>query len=526
MRQIEHVVVLFLENRSFDNLLGWLYTDQNNQPAHNIPPQPTPVYEGLESGKYFNTRGDGSGARVEAARATTGWPPINNPFMVPTPEPGEQFENITRQIFGAAEPAPGQAANMSGFLADYATLADPAIAAQIMQCYSPEQVPVISHLARNFAVCDHWFASAPCQTWPNRSFVHCGSSDGYINNDIYEPYGIDTIFNVLQEQGISWGVFSDTIYTPALTRIQFDHLWRFEGNFKSFEQFQALCRAPANAEPEAKLPAYSFIEPRFATEWTPQKTYYGNDFHCTNNIAFGEYFLAQVYQTVRSSLYRDKILLIITFDEHGGCYDHVPPPTGAIAPQPSPISRDKRFHFDRFGVRVPAIVVSSYVKPGTVFRAEAGQPPYDHTSILATLREWKQLDADPEHPFLPSPRIAAAPTVWPVLTLDEASRRRDWPEVNANSLVDTDDMLDAHPINDLQMSLLAGEQAMRSGRSHIGAAGVTKLRTAVHTHADLRTHRSRFAHPERPFTPNGLQKLWFWLRRTITHKFALMFHWV
>ncbi|MCB0099047.1 MAG: hypothetical protein KDE46_25110, partial [Caldilineaceae bacterium] len=159
MRQIEHVVVLFLENRSFDNLLGWLYADQNNQPAHNIPPRPTPVYEGLESGKYFNARGDGSGAPVEVGRATTGWPPVNNPFMVPTPEPGEQFENITRQIFGAAEPAPGQAANMSGFLADYATLADPAIAAQIMQCYSPEQVPVISHLARNFAVCDHWFAS-------------------------------------------------------------------------------------------------------------------------------------------------------------------------------------------------------------------------------------------------------------------------------------------------------------------------------------------------------------------------------
>ncbi len=518
MQQIEHIVVAFLENRSFDNLLGWLYVDQNNRPARNIPPQPVPTYAGLERETYYNRAVDGT--QVEVGRATTGWPPINNPFMVPTPEPGETFENITRQIFGKPNPGPDDQPTMDGFLKDYATLADPAIAPQIMQCYSPEQVPVISQLAREFAVCDRWFASAPCQTWPNRGFVHTGSSDGRINNGFYEPYDIETIFNVLQAQKISWSVYSDTIYTPALTRIQFPRLWRFETKFNAFTQFQERCHAPATAKAKAKLPTYSFIEPRFATEWTPEKTYYGNDFHCTNNIAFGDYFLGQIYEAVRSSPYRDKILLIITFDEHGGCYDHVPPPNGAIAPAPSPVSDDGHFHFDRFGVRVPTIVVSSYVESGTVFHAAPGETPYDHTSILATLRDWQQLDADPHHPFLPSPRIAAAPTLARVLTLDEAHKRHEWPVITPEPLAETDDELDARPLNDLQMSLLAGEAALRKGRHHLGNRAVDNLRKNVQTHRDLRAYRSRFHKPDQPFALHGLQKIWYQLRRLLAERFS------
>ena len=99
---------------------------------------------------------------------------------------------------------------------------------------------------------------------------------------------------------------------------------------------------------------------------------YPEDYHPPHNVCRGEQFLAQIYEAIRSSPYRNEILLVITYDEHGGCYDHVPPPANAAPPEPEPVSRDGRFHFDRFGVRVPAIVVSSYVRAGTVFRAPQG----------------------------------------------------------------------------------------------------------------------------------------------------------
>ncbi len=382
MDQIEHVVVVMLENRSFDNLLGWLYTDTDNHPSHTIPPQAEPSYEGLLAHTYYNTTDDAEASRCYVKKSTSRWPPHHEPLLVPLPDPGEAFEHITHQIFGTKNPEPDAKANMSGFLRDYATIADPAVVGQIMESYSPDQAPVINGLARNFAVCDRWFASVPCQTWPNRGFVHSGSSAGHINNGDYVPYDIATIFNVLQDQGLTWGVFSDTIYTPALAGVQFSQLWSFTEQFQSFSAFQQLCQAPVNASAAEKLPAYSFIEPRFMLEWTPGKTYYANDYHCSHNIAFGEAFLAEVYTAVQHSPYRDQILLIISFDEHGGCYDHVPPPANAAPPEPGAIATDGDFHFDRFGVRVPTIVVSSYVKPGTVFRTAQAETPYDHTSIL------------------------------------------------------------------------------------------------------------------------------------------------
>ena len=158
----------------------------------------------------------------------------------------------------------------------------------------------------------------------------------------------------------------------------------------------------------------------------------------------------------KNSPYRDKILLVITFDEHGGCYDHVPPPTGAAAPDPWPKSRDGTFDFSRFGVRVPTILVSSYLQPGTVFRAPPGQTPFDHTSILATLRDWLNLDADPKNPFLTSPRIKSAPTLDAVLTLDDTNKNTNWPDITATCTIGDDDKSLQTPLNGLQHSLIAG----------------------------------------------------------------------
>ncbi len=479
MDNIEHVVVVMFENRSFDNLLGWLYAKEGNKPPHILPPDSSPpYYEGLVEGKFCNTL---AGKTLYASQPTTGWAPKNNPFLVPDPDPGERFTDMTFQIFGKSDPGPTDKANMSGFLQNYASVAGASEAGQIMQSYSPEQVNVISQLARQFGVCDHWYAPAPSQTWPNRGFVHTGSSDGHINNDDYEPYDIRTIFNVMEDQNISWGVYADVLVAlSALTYVQFlPQLLFHPSHFHLFKTFQKLCSASDSASADDKLPAYSFVEPRFSILEGGQP----NDYHPPHNVCRGEQFLAQVYEAVRGSPYRDKIVLVITFDEHGGCYDHVPPPTGAVAPEPGAVARHGDFHYNRFGVRVPTIVVSSYVEPGTVFRSPKSSP-YDHTSILATLREWKHMDSDPDNPFLPSPRIKEAPTLNQVLTLSDENKNTNWPDISVTCTVDTDDESLDMPLNDVQLSLIVGEASKRAGNKYIGSEAVEKLRKTIKTYQD------------------------------------------
>ena len=267
-------------------------------------------------------------------------------------------------------------------------------------------------------------------------------------------FGAD--LNVLESQGKTWGVFHDTTLIPSLTWGQFlTQLGNLGGNFHQYKSFEIRCQAPASAQSAAKLPAYSFIEPRFTPELGLFEIDYPSDYHPPHNVCRGEQFLAGVYQSIRNSPYRDKILLVITFDEHGGCYDHVPPPTGAVAPQPGPVSRDGQFDFSRYGVRVPAIVISSYVQPGTVFRASPNEAPYDHTSILATLRDWLSLDSDVKNPFLPSPRVKGAPTLDRVLALNEQNKNTNWPDISAQCTIGDDDKSLQTPLNDVQKSLIA-----------------------------------------------------------------------
>lgn len=497
MKNIEHVVVVMMENRSFDSLLGWLYDNEIDPPPFNIPNQNPATFDGLSAAKYSNVL---NGQTVYAAHPPTGWPPSNNPALVPTPDPQEVFDHVTAQLFGTATPMPtsGAVPDMSGFLADYATTtAGPANAGQVMQSFDPQTANVINQLARSFAVSDCWFASVPTQTWPNRAFVHAGSSDGHIDNDNYELYDIPTIFNVLESQGKSWGVFHNTTLIPSLTLGQFfGQLAGVQDHFHHYDVFQKLCQASPTSPMAAQLPAYSFVEPRFTPEPGLFTIDYPNDYHPPHNVCRGEQFLADVYQSVRNSPYRDNILLVILFDEHGGCYDHVPPPAGAAAPQPSPQSRDGRFDFSRFGVRVPAIVISSYVQPGTVFRSSPGEPPYDHSSILATLRDWLSLASDLKNPFLPSPRIQQAPTLDRVLTLDDQNKNVNWPDITAQCVVGSDDQSLQTPLNDVQKSLIAVAIRQASTDPTNPATSAAAAQTAKSL--DTYQHALNLLHPATP----------------------------
>jgi phospholipase C len=492
---IDHIVVCMFENRSLDNMLGFLY-DPANLPAHNLPPKSPPAFDGLAFGGPW-TNNDSGGAPVAANQPATRWPTANNQHVVPTPDPGEPFDDVAEQIFdGGSTPV------MKGFIHNYAKQkgTTPANERQIMQSYSAAQLPVLSTLARAFAVSDEWFCSVPTQTWPNRSFAHAGSSDGNVVNAPYIPYDIQTIFTALNAANVSWRVYHNTIYTPSLTQIQFVKHFFLSG-FEHYKRFLDRCNAPANAPASMKLPAYTFLEPRFMAERWFNGVHHSEDYHPPHNILHGEAFLASVYNAVKTSPYRDRILLLITFDEHGGTYDHVAPKSGAQPPRPGPVATNG-FRFDRFGVRVPTIIVSSYVKPGTVFRTTTSVP-YDHTSILATLRDWQQI---PPATFLPSPRIAAAPKFDSVLT--EAQPAAAWPDVTPPSaelgpaaaaleaLIEPMDQLLDEPPDDLELSIaMATDQfiAAREGtpiqaEAMIAAAEAPAIEERFPTRRDVMEH--------------------------------------
>jgi phospholipase C len=431
---IEHIVVVMLENRSLDNMLGTLFADGSG-PARVLPAGSAAGFDGVRMGLsnpsnagYF--KGDPP-QLVPVATAVQS-------STVPDPDPEETFTNVAYQVFGPEGPGTTPRWPMQGFVVNYAQTGA-SNAAQIMQCHSPGQVPVLAMLARSYAVSDAWFASVPSQTWPNRAFAHAGTSNGHVDNgNPPDPlvWDVPTIFNVLDTAGASWAVYRGNPLVPSLVRTMFPQLWpdSFDNHFHVFDQFLADCA-------QGVLPQYAFVEPSFLIE--------PNDEHPPHDVNAGEALLHAIWTAVSTSPVFAKTLLLITFDEHGGCYDHVLPPFGATPPDAASTPGDQGFGFDRFGVRVPAVVVSPWIAAGTVFRSDR-TAPYDHTSILATLRDW--LGISPAV-MLPSRRIVAAPTLAQLVTL--SAPRTDIPQLPVPSAARVSTPTLAPP-NDLQKSLVAG----------------------------------------------------------------------
>ena len=439
---LDHIVVVMFENRSFDNLLGRLY-----QPGE------VASFDGVLGKQLSNP--------IPAWAQDTGGGAGTVPYGIardmntPSPDPGEEYPHVNTQLFGSIDPLsnrrvlaehmtapwnapadPRQPPTMDGFVADYIssyaaeTGREPSYDqyAQIMTGYEPAQIPVTATLAREFGCFDRWFCEVPSQTFANRSFLHAATSSGFVDN-LTPPESFplhndaETIFERLHGAGHDWMVYCDPPSHMSLTGVI--HARRlaphFPTRFATTRQFLQDCA-------DGRLPAYSFIEPNLL--------YGHNDMHPAFDALFpdapidppssllgGEALLATIYNAIRLSASAHgsnawNTLLVITFDEHGGTYDHVPPPA-VPSPDPGAPAGQLGFRFDRSGLRVPAIVVSPWVPAQTVVHAE-----YRNTSVITTLRNrWR----------LGSPltgRDAIAPDLAPVLTLAEPRDPASWPQVS------------------------------------------------------------------------------------------------
>lgn len=412
---IEHVVLLMFENRSFDNVLGALY------PA-------TPDGGGVPAG--FSNPWPGH-PDVAAWNAAVG----SAASTIPYPDPNELFANMQVQIH---EYGP-----MKGFVADYATAGTrehPVNPPNVMQYYLPANVPVTSALAKAYMASDRYFASGPVQTWPNRLFSLCGTPGfdprtkrAYLDNTEYP--GISdlipiagqlhylSIFEQLDRAGKSWKVyFDDEEPISALIHYVWTHWWKVEcgGNVwpLSYTDEPWCPHTFFDDVKSGRLPSFSLLEPRYQMDsaWGPQaptsnhpgSSSATDDDDAPISVTCGERLLANVYNALASQpdLFA-KTLLVVTYDEHGGVFDHVYPP-GARTPY-FPSDGVVGWDYSAYGVRVPALFINPYVtSPGGLFRPEAACAyPFDHTSLLATLRD--QWDLEKTAPPL-SNRLVAAPT--------------------------------------------------------------------------------------------------------------------
>jgi len=554
---IENIIVVMLENRSYDNMLGGLYLNSNPAP-YNTPPANQVGLDGLAD----SSGGPGNYSNPYPSSSSKPPIPIGNqtsptqiggagayypPTAIPVIDPGEPFGDMAWQITGSKQSSnpysswpPSSTANlMQGFTGDYASqhgfcVTPPADNyADVMNYFTPTQVPVTAWLANNFGVCDQWFASVPTHTFANRAFAHCAAPGLYWNSSdprynhsfIDDPQYLETQWNIPSIFYMLDAAYPDSASsTPPNWKVYFHDYaislltvpyvmdaaitnGNANGNLATYDNTDwgnetpqpitsilpfeqtALKNVPTTFLEDLKngtLPKYSFIEPRYTNgrkyssnpsdvkSFTPN-SYPPNCNHpgasnypsaelpsnpvCSTNppidVANGEAFLAQLYNALNQSKYWDQTLLIITYDEHGGCYDHVPPPVfkppvgvpasstalgltiettvppGSTSPTSTTPSIDipaasnlldetsDGFQYNVYGCRVPTIIVSPYINAGSQISPKQGSAnPFDHASIISTVWEIFFTNGNPTNPPAVSSltnRDAAAPSLYDAL---------------------------------------------------------------------------------------------------------------
>jgi phospholipase C len=393
--RIDHIFVLMLENRAFDHMLGFsgitgvdlrgnptVFNDGFNTSLSNFNPATNTSFP-VTTPADFN---------LSRARDTSNQPTGDK-------DPGHEFDNTLLQLCGPGvsyDPNVGYPPiDNSGFIRSYLDH-NAKIPERIMRCFDPKQLPVINQLAREFAICDQWFSSLPGPTWPNRLFAMAATSGGLDNSpDSVNSALLATIngftfengniFDALDRKCIPWRIFAGDDF-PVSALLQGMNTNRLRGKVRDFDDFASEVNKPDFGD------NFVFIEPRYgAHEFDatgPGDFTCGNSMHPLDDITRGEQLIKTVYEAIRNSPHWERSLLIITFDEHGGFYDHVAP--GPAVPPGDLVTADYQqfgFKFDRLGVRVPALVISAHTPRGVIDHTR-----YDHTSILATVERMYGMD--------------------------------------------------------------------------------------------------------------------------------------
>ena len=348
---LQHLVVLMMENRSFDHMFGGL---KSAHPGIDIWP----------SG-YTNPDTQGNEIAPQAKADYQGQL---------DPDPNHHFPAVDEQIFnGGATP------DMRGFIRSYYKQRKNVKAShRILYYFKPDQLPVLSNLALEYCVFNRWFASIPGPTLCNRAFAHYGTSFGHVGMELkYFGHPIKSIYERLRAAGRTTKLY---YFDRASSTLELVNLLQDQPQiFATYEQFLADCHA-------GTLPDYSFVEPNYSDH----DGLIASDQHPDHHVAEGERFIASIYMAIKSNpaLWPNTALLIV-YDEHGGIFDHVPPPAPDGQDDTFEAPADKTgtgqpFKFDRLGVRVPAVLVSPWVAKGRVV-----DEVYEHASIPATVTDWR-----------------------------------------------------------------------------------------------------------------------------------------
>jgi phospholipase C len=389
---LKHIVVLMMENRSFDHMLGALKSKD-------------PRIDGL-TGNESNPDTAGNAAKVQPLAQFQGQL---------DPDPDHHFPAVDLQIFGG-DPSPNRVANMQGFVKSYFNQQqDVKHSQKVMYYFTPDKLPVLTTLATQFAVFNGWFSSIPGPTICNRAFAHYGTSFGQVSMDIFyvkEPYKsiYERMINANPARTAKIYYYDMASSTMEIVNL----LQHVPQLFGTYDQFLADCK-------KGTLPDYCFVEPNYSDHDGDNGEELANDQHPDHHVQAGEVFIASVYNAIKQNadLWKSTALLIV-YDEHGGIYDHVPPPActpdGYVA-QANDTGTGMAFKFDRLGIRVPAILVSPWVPKGTVVSGRV----FEHASLPATATKFFLGDYAQR-----SPREKAADTFLDLLSAP--SMRTDCPD--------------------------------------------------------------------------------------------------
>jgi phospholipase C len=352
---IKTIIMVMMENRSFDHMLGYL----------SLSPFNTKEVDGLSNDPSWLAQFTNydSGQAIQPFLNT-------DPYDMPGDfDPPHERPNMAGNL-GTLQ---GNVYPMNGFVSSIpsSVSTNQDVRNLVMSYFGAEQVPMSHFFAQNFAICDRWFSAIPAGTQPNRLMSMGGDTMIDVNHDIL-PHQ-DLVYDWLTSRGVSWRVYHQGIpfFTMMLDRIP-DILAH-----NLFRSFGDLAGDLMNSSPD-ELPQVIFVEPTYQD--APHLGF-ATDEHAPSGVSNGQEFLMQVYNSLINSPFWQNALMIVNYDENGAFFDHVSPPTIPTAPQAGAVWKDMS-SFVSLGPRIPAYVISPFVKPGSVYHGIL-----DHTSVLKLVAE-------------------------------------------------------------------------------------------------------------------------------------------